>query len=261
MVSKLLPKALGCFLLIALPFQLLAGEMFLSGVYKGVNLYIQNPVHQGKEFCIKSVTVNGKSMPIPKATAFELKLSFLAKGTPVNIKIVHHDDCKPVVLNPNSIKDKARFRFNNVTVTDAKIAWNTSGETEYGSFIVLKYEHNEWTEEYMMKAKGSARQNVYTYQAHHHTGENRYQLKYIPAQGKSSLSDEFKFVAEMERVTFYPKRVSKVLTFSREVKYAIRDVHGKVIKKGIAEKVDCSDLKSGNYYLSYDNNTDRFLKK
>ena len=41
----------------------------------------------------------------------EINLSFLKQGDPVNVKIIHKDDCKPKILNPMVIRTLSDFHF------------------------------------------------------------------------------------------------------------------------------------------------------
>ena len=64
----------------------MAGELVLSGVYHGSNLYVQNPHDGNNSFCIKDIYVNGKKhMDAPKASVFTIDLSTLRENTQVKI--------------------------------------------------------------------------------------------------------------------------------------------------------------------------------
>jgi hypothetical protein len=43
--------------------------------------------------------------------------------------------------------------------------------------------------------------------------------------------------------------------------YEIYDYYGNIVKKGFGAKIDVSGLKSGEYFLNYDNKMDTFKKK
>ena len=95
----------------------------------------------------------------------------------------------------------------------------------------------------------------------HHAGENKYRLKYLEISGRSDYSEVVTFMSDRDKITFYPQRVSDKITFSRSTDFEIRDAYGNKVKSGRAAEVDCSDLKTGKYYLSFDNRTEQFFKK
>ena len=89
------------------------GVIVLEGIYQGKNLYIQNPFgSSGVGFCVQEVRVNGNVTTDEIASsAFEIDLrNFQFKlGDKVEIKIIHKDDCKPKVLNPEVLNPKSTF--------------------------------------------------------------------------------------------------------------------------------------------------------
>ncbi|GAA4828209.1 hypothetical protein [Algivirga pacifica] len=243
---------------------LCAAEIKLSGVYKGSNLYIENPIDESGTPCVQEVYVNGKKqLESPKQRAFILDLSHLHRDQDIDILIVHNEGCTPKVINPNAIKKVAgQFIFSRSKVDDDKIVWTTSGEIDGGYFLVMKWLISEWEEVKMVSGKGSERYNFYSIPVRHHEGLNQYKIIYIKPDGKVTVSPMLEINSEQEMVTFYPKRVEKELFFSRMVKYSVMDIHGKVVLKGEGDVVDCSALSKGkSYYLTYDNKTGKFYKE
>lgn len=236
-------------------------EIVLSGVYKGVNLYLENPRDKDGGYCVQAIYVNGKQVGVPiEASALEIKLSHLKLDQPVSVRIVTNG-CTPRVLNPNVIKDRSYFKFSKMSASDAHLSWETIGEAPDGNFLVFRYQNGEWVEETFVKAKGSGRQNSYTCAVQHHAGTNRYRVKYMEMKGKHYVSPDVEYQTSFERASFYPRRVSDKITFSRIVRYTVLDVHGNVLKKGQGQEVDCKDLRTGNYLVNFDNVTERFFKK
>ena len=80
------------------------GVIVLEGNYQGKNLYVQNPfAGSGVGFCVQEVQVNGNVTTDEIASsAFEIDFRNLQLklGDKVEVKIIHKDDCKPKVLNP-----------------------------------------------------------------------------------------------------------------------------------------------------------------
>ncbi|PWJ44135.1 T9SS type A sorting domain-containing protein [Sediminitomix flava] len=249
-------------LLSFLSSSLFAAEMVVTGIYQGTNLYIENPQDESGIFCITELLINDELVEsIPKKTAFELDLSHLEEGKPITIKIFHHTHCQPRLLNPNAIQKKGFFEFVKIDADQDFLSWETTGESLNGVFYLLKFEHNEWKNLKVLPGKESDRNNLYQAEASHHSGVNRYKIKYLENSGKIHFSNEMVFEAENEKVTFYPKRVNEELNFSHPVKFRILDKHGKEISKGNGIKVDCKNLNSGMYYVCFDNQTEKFFKK
>ncbi len=242
--------------------QLWAGELLLSGVYRGSNLYVQNP-HDGEgNYCITAIYINNQKLDqVPQATAFDLDLSSLEVNAPVIIKIFHNDNCRPKILNPNAIRTKDDFQFSSVQVQNGTIVWKAKGEKKFGKYFIMKNQHNTWEMIKAVDSEGTPNDNEYTEKVLHHSGKNRYKVKYLDVTGRIFYSDEVEFESQKEQVDFFPKRVSKTLSFTSEVEYEILDAYGVSVKKGIGTIVDCSDLKTGAYYVVFDNKTEKFFKK
>ncbi|AZQ62799.1 hypothetical protein EI427_11310 [Flammeovirga pectinis] len=239
------------------------GEMVISGIYKGANLYVENPMLTDGSFCVNKVIINHSEMQkLPKASAFEIDMEHLKKGQEISVIIFHSNDCVPRILNPNAIRDKGHFQFVELDITEDGLEWETSGEAEEGNFVIMRFEHNSWVEEVIVQGLGTNKLNKYNYKVLHHSGENKYKLKYLEVTGKIYNSSELMHTSSSEQVKFYPNRVTKVLSFTRPVKYEILDQYGKVVLNGNSIEVDCATLNGGKYYfVNYDNKTERFFKK
>lgn len=240
------------------------GNISLNGVYKGKNLYVQNPFAGNmQDFCTKEVYINGeKKMTGIKSSAYEVDLSFLKMGDPVIVKITHSNDCKPKVLNPQVIRnDKNEFHFLSFEVSNDKINWSTKGEAGGSKLFIQQFTRGQWINVKELRAKGLPTKSEYNSLVTHHNGLNKYRVKYLDVHGKVVYSHVGEFNSSEEDVTFYPSRVSSSITLSRSTDYEIMDSYGNVIKKGKGTKIDCVDLKSGVYYLNMHNQTEKFLKK
>src|SRR2546430_1080066 len=94
--------------------------LLLEGRYQNKNLYIQNALGaSGVGFCAYEVKVNGQvTTDETQSTAFEIDLSSfkLEMGEKVTIEIIHKEDCKPKVLNPEVLKPKPTFEVDNISV-------------------------------------------------------------------------------------------------------------------------------------------------
>ena len=236
----------------------------LNGVYKGKNLYVQNPFTGNmKSFCTKEVYINGeKKMSNIQSSAYEVDLSFLKMGDPVIVKISHSSDCKPKVLNPQVIRNASnQFHFLSFNVTDSKLSWSTKGESGGAKVFIQQFTRGQWINVKEIKAKGLPTKSEYYTAVTHHNGLNKYRVKYLDVHGKVVYSHVAEFNSSEEDITFYPSRVSTSITLSRSTDFEIMDSYGNVVKKGKGTKIDCVDLKSGVYYLNMHNQTEKFLKK
>lgn len=257
-----MPKLLFFFSLLCVSLNIQAGELVLDGIYRGTNLYIQNPRLGENEFCVKEVFINGeKSEMIPKATAFDINLSHLEENTAIRIRIIHHDGCIPKVINPNAIKATENFQFGSVEAENNQLKWKAKGEKVYGKYFIMRLSNNKWETESVLECKGTIGENVYQYNINPLAGLNTYRIKYLEISGRSYSSKPVDYTTDIEKVSFYPKRVSSTLNFSREVKYQIRDAYGKLKLEGLGNKVACNELESGLYYVTFENSTEKFFKK
>lgn len=242
-----------------------AGNIELSGTYQGKNIYVQNPFTGNlKDFCTNEVYVNGVVvLKNPKSSAYEIDLSHLDLKATVKIKIIHKDDCAPKILNPQVIQTKSKFAFSSFNIDEDGIHWSTKGEPSTGTFYVQQFVNNSWTTIKKLNGRGKP-SDSYNINSEHHSGANTYRVRYLEQDGQTFYSKEVGFTSSKIPVRFYPKRVTNFIYFEPKVptKFVIYDKYGNVVKKGTAEKVDCSDLTGHEHYtIVFDNQTKDFLKK
>jgi len=235
----------------------------ISGVYQGKNIYVQNPFTSNmQDFCTEDVFVNDvKVMSNVKQSAFEIDLSSLNINDPVVIKITHKDDCKPRILNAQVIKPNSTFQFTSINIDHEIISWATKGEKAGGKFYLEQFIYNNWNTIKEIPSKGSATLNNYAVDEGHHSGTNKYRIKYQEREGVFFYSRVVEHSSLKDPVTFYPKRASTTLFLSRETDYEILDASSVLIKKGKGKEIPIEDLKSGVFYLNVDNKTEKFMKK
>ncbi len=251
-------------LLLLAPCTLLAGELKLVGQYHGKDLYVQNPFHGSSttEYCIQSVYVNGKERQFEAKGAFIVSLNHLQQNDPVEIVIVHKDGCKPRILNSSAFATNKAFKFETFDVSAEAITWSATGEKPMNTYLVEQFVNNSWLDIGKVQSKGNPGANNYSYAPDHHSGVNKYRIKYQERTGQVYHTVVKEYTSELEAVTFYPTRVKDKIYLSREANYEILDQFGNAVKKGRAKEVDCNDLKSGQvYYLVVDNRTESFFKK
>lgn len=243
-----------------------AGVIILEGNYQGKNLYVQNPfAGSGVGFCTFEVRINGQvTTDETNSSAFEVDFSpfQLEMGAKVEVKILHKEDCKPKVLNPEVLKPKSTYEILSIKVDkDGILGWSTKGETGKLPFMVEQFRWNKWVNVGEVEGNGTPSQNDYNFKVSSHSGENQFRVKQIDYTGKPKPSQAAKFRSVAPEITFSPIKVSKEIIFTAETMYEIFDGFGNVVKKGFGSKVDVSNLSKGIYYINFDNKTDQFVKK
>lgn len=238
-------------------------EYTMTGEYQGKNIYVQNPLSRDKvNFCTTEVYLNEKLVnTAPKTSAYEIDLSRLSIGDPVFIKIVHHEGCRPKVINPQVIRSKSKFQFMNVSADAISIHWATIGELPYGKFFLEQYRNKKWQNIKTLSGKGSFESNQYDVRPTHHTGDNKYRIKYVENSGKIFFSHVFQYFNDVEPVSFYPAMVVDKITLSRQTEYEVYDSFGNQMAKGNGKVIQLANLKPGLYFLYIDNREERFVKK
>jgi len=239
-----------------------AQEIVLSGYYNGINLFVQNPKIGEDQYCITNIVVNGRrASPLKQNSSFDIEMSFVEIGAPVEVRIQYHRECTPRVLNGDVIKKRNPFRFVFIKVTDSDIKWSSKGERKYGKYFVRRFNKNHWNTMHAINCKNDNGTVEYDHPIRHFSGENKYQIKYLDSSGKSYYSDTVTYSISKPPVTFSPGKVKKELTFSRKIQYRIMDISGKVLKSGFSDVVDCKNLETGIYYVAFENQIRQFTKK
>lgn len=253
-------------LLVFITFTANCGVIVLDGIYQGKNLVVQNPYGQGKVgFCVTKVTVNGDvTTDEVNSSSFEIDLENfkLLVGDKVEVKIFHKDGCKPKIHNPQVLKPRSTFEVVQINIGDDQVlSWKTKNEIGKLSYIVEQYRWNKWVKVGEVEGVGTSGVNSYRFKVESHSGENKYRVSQVDYTNEKRSSKEVLFVSDIEEITFYPKKVKTDIVFSKETLFEIYDIYGNLVKKGNANRVDCSALKKGFYYLNYDNKIGTFNKK
>jgi hypothetical protein len=267
-MKKILFSAL-CLMISTLGFS--TGVIVLDGVYQGKNIYIQNPFSStGVGFCVQEVRVNGNVTTDEIASsAFEIDLhNFQLKfGDKVEVKIIHKDDCKPKVLNPEVLNPKSTYEIVGMSVDDNfTFKWSTRGETGKLTYTIEQFRWNKWVKVGEMEGVGSPAQNDYMFRVVPHSGKNKFRVKQIDYTGQPRISRTVEFESKIPEVTFSPAKVTKEIGFYSadkpvETLYEIYDQYGNIVKRGFSAKIDAADLTKGAYYLNFDNVMAEFIKK
>ncbi|MBN2166559.1 MAG: hypothetical protein JW717_09810 [Marinilabiliaceae bacterium] len=243
----------------------LSGEMVLKGTFQGENLYVKNPfASSGVGFCIYEVTVNGLTTTDEiNSSAFEIDLSVynFAIGENVIVNIRYKEDCLPKVLNPEVLYSRATFKIDQMKVEGNKLKWTASNESGKLPYIVEQFRWNKWIRVGEVEGLGTQGSNSYSTTVRLHAGDNRFRIKQVDFKNQARYSKEIGTLSVTPEITFEPKRVDDIITFSGPTMYEIYDEYGGIVFKGYGESVKVSGIQKGKYYINYDNKMDQFTKK
>lgn len=250
------------------------GVIILEGNYQGKNLYVQNPFKSGGVgFCVNEVFVNGNiTTDEVNSSAFEIDFKpwKLNIGDKVEIKLVHGEECKPKILNPEVLKPKSTFEVVSMTADkEGTVKWTTKSETGKLTYAVEQFRWNKWVKVGEVDGVGTPTSNEYSFKVAPHSGKNQVRVRQTDYTGQPRLSKPADFVSEIPEVDFAPLKASKDLNFFEkgnnnkaiETMYEIYDQYGNIVKKGFGNKVDVSNLPKGGYFLNFDNKMGEFVKK
>lgn len=246
------------------------GALSIEGTYQGKNIYVQNPLDdEGFGYCATKVTVNGDVMPGGTGSgAFEIDFGIfnIALGEPVFIVIEHHDGCKPKILNPEVLLPRSTFNVSTITISDDKLKWSTTNENGKLPFIIEQYRWNKWVGVGEVAGLGTPTPNKYEFKVSPHSGENIFRVVQIDHSGEKRASEQVKFKSSLTAVIKTPAIVKDLIQFSSnekpiETRYEIYDAYGNIVKKGVGNSVNCSNLRKGVYYINFDNTNEKFVKK
>ena len=235
----------------------------LNGVYRGKNLFIQNPyLVNKKSYCIQSISVNGaKVANTLNSSAVQVDLQSLSLDAPVKIIITHLDDCAPKILNGAVLEQNVGFNFIQYTVDNSSISWITIGENPgKGEFTIDKMKIDGWEPIKKVPAKGDLDNNQYSLAVAHYSGENIFRIRYV-IENQDFISEEFSFYSAQDPVSYFPvDEVYDLLSLSRITDYKIKSLEGIVMMAGVAQDINVEGLPYGEYFLIIENRQETFYK-
>lgn len=243
-----------------------AGTIVLEGRYQLRNIFVINSASpDGVGFCVYEVTMNGLvTSDEINSQAFEIDLSIynLKLGDPVTINIRHKDGCTPKVLNPGALEPAPKFDCQKIECTpEGVLTWETTGEQGKLPYIIQQFKWNKWVNVGEVMGNGTSVKNTYKFQAQLCSGKNKFRVVQKSYEGELRKSITCEVVSKVPEVTFSYDRKTKFVTFSAETSYEMYNVYGQIVKRGYGLTVDCTALTKGEYYLSYDSKTEKFIRK
>ena len=238
-------------------------EIVLSGVYRGKDVFVQNPYTNVEgSFCIAYIDVNGhRIIEQPDISAIKIDLSQFKINDSVRIVIKHHSICAPKVLNADVLNAANRFTYIQILADDASISWVTTGELPgRGWYEIFKMKLDGWTPIDSVLAKGKLDNNQYSIGVEHYSGENEFQIKYHYEE-ETTESEVFSFYSDLEPISFFPEdNIYDLITLSRPTDYVIKNHEGKVLLKGYGQDIVVSSLPYGELVMVLENNEDYIFR-
>lgn len=230
----------------------------LEGTYQNKNILVHNGSGpSGVGYCVKEVRVNGTiSTDETNSTAFEIDLTVyhFKAGDKVLIEIEHDKNCKPRILNPGDLFPKPSFEIVSMNLSpDGLLSWTSKNESGALPYIIEQYKWNKWVPVGEVPGTGLAKLQAYSFKVNLHSGENKFRLKQKGFSSTVKLSKDIKVISSSPSPT--PMVQKDKVEFPSETAFEVYDVYGINVMKGFGRTVNTAPLKSGDYYLSYDNQT------
>ncbi len=244
----------------------LAGTMVLEGKFQGKNLYVVNSVSAtGVGYCVFEVLVNGEvSSDEWNSPAFEIDLGIygLGLGDDVVVTIKYKEGCLPKVINPGVLEPQPTFEITDIRIADSgMLNWETTNESGSLPFTVQQFKWNKWVNVGEVMGKGIPNKSDYSFQTTEISGTNRFRIVQKDGNGELKVSPTVEYTSTMTPVIVNYDKKGRTVNFSKETNYELYNVYGQIVKRGFGSKADLTDLPKNDYYISYDNNTEKFYRK
>lgn len=241
------------------------GVIVLEGKYQNRNIYVTNAISDmGVGYCAYEIRVNGELITDEiNSSAFEIDLSHyeLNLGDEVVIEIRHKTGCTPKVINPGGLKPMPTFETKDIKIDDnGFLEWVTEGEFGSLPFVIEQYKWNKWVPVGEVQGKGSSGINNYAFHVDFVSGENKIRVVQY-GDHKTKKSKSVIYISDKPAPTFiYNKKTQKVV-FSEDTSFEVYDKFGNMLKRGFGDVLDVNDLPKDEYWLSFDNTSEKLLKK
>lgn len=243
-----------------------AGTIVLEGSYQKENLFVVNSIAEsGVGYCVYEVLVNGEvTSDEINSQAFEIDLSIynFRQGDNIVVTIKYKDGCEPKVLNEDALMPKPSFETESIEAdSEGSLVWITKNEKGRLPFIVQQFKWNKWVDIGEVMGKGTPGKNSYSFQVSPVSGKNKVRVVQKTKDGDIRTSPEAEFNPRKKAVSFNYDRKSDRVSFSEETSFELYNAYGQIVKRGRSNSLDMSNLEKGEYYISYDSTTDKFIHK
>ena len=239
-----------------------AQEMEVEGVYRGKNLFVQNPYNvSNKKFCLEAIYVNDALVvENPVTTAVQIDLSNFEVNAPVKVRILHKRSCIPNILNLYALQAGEGFAYVQTMVDNATLSWVTTGEMPGGRFLIEKEKIDRWDTVTVVAGKGNLDNNQYSFGVQHYSGENNFKITYTN-KSETMVSEPFSFYSPLDPIQYFPvQEVEEWVSLSRPTDYQVLTMEGKLLKHGVGMEIFVGDLEYGEYQLIIENREELFYR-
>ncbi|MCF6360572.1 MAG: hypothetical protein L3J29_07405 [Cyclobacteriaceae bacterium] len=252
-----------CLILLASSYISSAQQLSLNGVYRGRDVYVQNPYNSGKNsFCVQSISLNGNTIiSSPNSSALTIDLSPFQLNDSISLLIFHYSECLPKILNPRVLQAGSGFSIVQPMADNSSISWISTGEQDKNALYQLEKLFLEgWKTIEQIKAKGDIDNNQYSIGAVHYAGQNQFRIHYV-SESIDVYSEVFEYYSTADPISFYPTEdIDELISLSKPTDYQIKDAEGKLYKKGFGLDIFIRELKPGEYILIIENREELFYK-
>lgn len=243
-----------------------AGTIVIEGKYQQQNLFVVNSISgSGVGFCAYEVTVNGEiTTDETNSAAFEIDLSVYGfkPGDNVIVIIKHKDGCEPRVLNMDVLEPKPTFETVAIDLTpDEMLSWETRNEQGEIPFIIQHFKWNKWVNVGEVKGNGTSVKNKYSFKVNLVAGENKFRVIQRTSGGREKKTPTVQVESKQIPIDFSYDKNEKSIKFTGDTGYEVYNEYGQIFKRGSGKWVDMSNAAKGEYYVSFDNRTEKFSKK
>lgn len=233
----------------------------LNSLYRGSNVYLFNPAINSQEFCIQKITVNDSTIKFDKSSGIIIWLRDMnfKESDSLNIKIFHHNNCKPRVLPSQECYSKSPYQINEIGRIKADVIyWQINYAIPNSKFFIETFKWNKWTVLGELSANDSILNKIYIYKIDPHSGLNKIRIRSIDEKSNYTFSKQFSFQNSVSQITYSINQPSHLIDFSSSTSFEIFDATGNLILKGREKTINCKKLPKGNYFLNYDNEMTEF---
>ncbi len=243
-----------------------AGSIALEGHYQQRNIYVINTVaSEGVGFCVYEVTVNGQiSTDEINSQAFEVDLSIYGfkLGDAVSVIIKHKDGCTPRILNPGALESQPTFECNKIECSQqGLLSWETTNEVGKLPYLVQQFKWNKWVNIGEVMGSGTSVKNNYQFQVILTSGLNKFRVVQKSYEGNLRKSPTAELNSTVVAPNYSVNKKNSTVDFTAETSFELFNAYGQILKKGYGNSISTSGMAKGEYYLSFDNKTEKFLIK
>ncbi|MEZ7966199.1 MAG: hypothetical protein QMB45_01365, partial [Flavobacteriales bacterium] len=178
------------------------------------------------------------------------------------ITIKYKEGCLPKVINPGVLEPQPTYQVLDISISDfGVLTWGTTGETGSLPFVVQQFKWNKWVNVGEVMGRGIPGENTYNYQAAEVSGVNKFRVLQKTGDGDLKSSVAVEYISSMPPVSVVYDKKGSTLTFSRETNFELYNVYGQIVKRGFGAKADLAEMLKNDYYISFDNSTEKFYRK